>query len=394
MTRVHGIEVTDASAGAGIRALIDWESPGTETDELIYTYPAVPSASIVAPGDVVLAAALFPALRVGTPLVVEEPVSARLLAGARAIVDICSGWERSFHRIPIDAPVVDRSDDGGDKVGLLFSCGVDSFYSLLRTRADADAISTLVTIHGYDMKLADREGFALVRDRVQRVAAELDKEVLFVETNLGEIGGKFVSSAYLQGGQLASCALGFGSHLRRCYEASSAAYRHMAPWGSHPFIDPLWSTESLELVHDGAELARHEKVYEIASSGLALETLRVCNYELENCRRCSTCLVTMLALHVAGALKDCPTLGPDLPMEALEKWDVNYLFLDILAELVEDITDPNVKWEVERAHRRAKRRKRFVHPAADLLKNTGLRRRSIDVSPLWRRTDTDARRRD
>jgi hypothetical protein len=332
-------------------------------------------------------------MRVGSPLVVEAPVSERLLAGARAVTDICSGWFEPLSWIPIDAPVVDRSEGAGDGVGLLFSCGVDSFYSLLRERAERDAVTTLVTVHGYDMKVADSEGFAFVRNRVERVAAELGKDVAFVETNLGEIAKKFVSSAQLQGALLASCVLGLGSRLRRCYLASSAAYRHLAPFGSHPFLDPHWSTESLEIVHDGAELARHEKVYAIASNPLALDGLRVCNYELANCRRCSTCLVTMLALHVAGALQDSPTLGPDLPFDALRTWRVNYLFLVVLSELARDISDPVVEREVRRALRRATRRRRFVHPVAELARRTGLRPRRIELSPLWRRTDSLAGRR-
>jgi hypothetical protein len=388
MTTVREIEVTDSVHGPGVRATVDWESPGIAADELIYTYRSMPPGSISAPGDVVLAAVLFPAMRLGAPLIVDAPVSKRLLAGVRVIVDICSGWAPLLQHIPIEAPVVERSNQGGGGVGQLFSCGVDSFYSLLRQRADHDAVTTLVTIHGYDMKPADTEGFAFVRARAERVAAELGKELLFVETNLGEIGKKFISSAFLQGGLLASCVLGLGGVLRKCYEASTMAYRHLAPWGSHPFIDPLWSTESLELVHDGAELARHEKVYEIARTPLALETLRVCSYELENCRRCSTCLVTMLALDVAGALKDCPTLGPSLDLDVLEKWRVNYLFLDVLAELAADVTDPAVKRAVLRATHRATRRHRFAHPVAKFLRRTGLRPDTIELSPLWQRTDS------
>ena len=40
---------------------------------------------------------------------------------------------------------------------------------------------------------------------------------------------------------------------------SSHSYAHLEPLGSHPLLDPRWSTEGLEVVHHGAEARRTDK---------------------------------------------------------------------------------------------------------------------------------------
>jgi hypothetical protein len=64
-------------------------------------------------------------------------------------------------------------------------------------------------------------------------------------------------------------------------------------------------------VHDDVEATRLEKISKyIAHSALALETLQVCwdpDPGTLNCGRCSKCIWTMLALHIAGVLDRAPT---------------------------------------------------------------------------------------
>jgi hypothetical protein len=79
------------------------------------------------------------------------------------------------------------------------------------------------------------------------------------------------------------------------------------PRGSHPALDPLWSTNRTRIVHVGADRERSEKVRRIARDQWALDRLKVC-WQADtprNCGRCSKCLVTMTLLHAAGALERC-----------------------------------------------------------------------------------------
>jgi hypothetical protein len=127
-------------------------------------------------------------------------------------------------------------------------------------------------------------------------------------------------------------ALGHGSmmaavgHLlsrdfSRIYIPSSHSYADLFPWGSHPLVDPLWSSERVEFAHDGCEATRIEKADLIARSDSALRTLRVCwrnRRGAYNCGMCEKCVRTMLNLAAAGALDRCTTFPEPLTPSRIE----------------------------------------------------------------------------
>jgi hypothetical protein len=124
-----------------------------------------------------------------------------------------------------------------------------------------------------------------------------------------------------QGSALISTGLALSPLLKKCVVAGRPL-EPTRPSGSHPLLDPLWSTETLEVVHDGTEAERTEKIASrIARSKLALRTLRVC-FEVENqpknCGRCGKCLQTMMCLHVAGALEACSTFVAPLRVNGVQ----------------------------------------------------------------------------
>jgi hypothetical protein len=88
--------------------------------------------------------------------------------------------------------------------------------------------------------------------------------------------------------------------------------------GTHPDLDPLYSSAALAVTHDGADERRIDKVARVARWDAALDALRVC-YDLGalastdrlNCGRCHKCVLTMLELVAAGALADCPGFAAD-----------------------------------------------------------------------------------
>src|SRR5262249_48716637 len=109
------------------------------------------------------------------------------------------------------------------------------------------------------------------------------------------------------GGGLASIAL--ASALSRVYIASSYTYTELFPLGSHVVTDRLWSSEATEIVHDGAEAFRSDKLRKIAQDPVLLAGLRVCWQDAGyNCGKCEKCLRTMCALRALGLVT--PTLPP------------------------------------------------------------------------------------
>ena len=123
------------------------------------------------------------------------------------------------------------------------------------------------------------------------------------------------------GAALASVALAVGGLFRRIHIAASTTYDQLYPLGTHPVLDPLWSTEGLSFVHDGCEADRIAKTRLAAQSPLALDTLRVCPGHTPeyNCGRCIKCLPTMLDLLQAGALGNCRTLPHEIDVPSLRR---------------------------------------------------------------------------
>jgi len=127
------------------------------------------------------------------------------------------------------------------------------------------------------------------------------KTLIPVETNHYQFGYRYNLSRNLtQGSALASVALLLGFPCG--YLPSSRSYDELTPLGSHPLTDPLWSNECVEIIHDGAEVRRIDKVRKIAECESALANLRVCFDDVNvNCGRCAKCLRTMISLRLLGA---------------------------------------------------------------------------------------------
>lgn len=266
-----------------------------------------------------LAMSLQPAMSAGAPLyVLDEPVSPKLTSASDTIQEIWSCWRTDLRRVPVASVAADvtRSEGRGRGVACFFSGGVDSFYTLLRRN---EAITHIILVHGFDIELEAVELRQRVSTMAGAVAAEAGKELVEVETDLRTFSDAHVGWDVYHGAAFAAVGLLLQNQFERVLIAASHTYNSLFPWGSHPLVDPLWSTERTEFAHDSAEVARPAKVGALAASDLALRSLRVCWRNPKgayNCGRCEKCLRTMIALQLAGVLEQARTF-PELDLEAV-----------------------------------------------------------------------------
>ncbi|GAA1582195.1 hypothetical protein GCM10009828_002790 [Actinoplanes couchii] len=275
------------------------------------------------PGNTFVPAFTLPAMAIGEPLIVNAPVSGRLLRGARDAMDLYHRW---WDVKPVEiAPASTAGPTAAASgVGLFFTAGVDSHYSLLKDLRRADApghreITHLVFANVHEDDGPDHERLVT---RLTEVAQETGKQLLIVETNLRALTEEVVGWNEYHGAALAAVALALEGVLGTCLLAAGEDYGHLPPWGSHPLLDPLWSTEGLALVHDGVEAARVEKISQyLVHSALALRTLTVCGRTQPglNCGACDQCVSTMIALEIGGGLGECATLPHDLDTELVRQ---------------------------------------------------------------------------
>jgi hypothetical protein len=325
--RVSTIEVVELAEACQLQA---WVESDIDPDDahwwepflLWYRFPAWCRPYLSAEnGDPFLAALLVGAMRTEQRLVIEGPISPRLLEALPEIQDIYDAFEPRASQIPVHATTRVAELPAGTRdpgVGLFFSLGVDSFYSLLKNVRDhphdAKSITHLIPVHGIDVPYSTwDESFpdAMLRN-AERIAAETGKALIPVVTNARRATAGLATWPASHGGALIAVALALGNALRRIHIAASATYDRLYPWGSHPVLDRLWSTEPLSVVHDGCEMNTIDKTKVIAAlgSGMVLETLRPCagygpGY---NCGNCLKCMRTMIDLMQIGYLDRCTTL--------------------------------------------------------------------------------------
>lgn len=286
--------------------------------EVRYT---VAGASFGPADDALLPLLLLPAVARGRTLRVPGEVSPRQLAALDSIQAHFQTWGRRFRPVEVVAQAGPRRTPAEDAAACFFSGGVDSFYTLLRHR---DEISHLIFVHGFDIDLADAVRRRAAVGTARAVADRLGMGLVEVETTLRAFSDPRVDWILYFGCAMASVALLMQAEFRRVFIASGFAASDWAedppPAGSHPGLDPLWSTEATELVHADGDATRIEKIAYLADQPLAMDHLLVCyegSGEPYNCGRCSKCLRTMASLRLVGALERCRTLPDHLDLEAL-----------------------------------------------------------------------------
>jgi hypothetical protein len=361
--RISEINVVETREGCELRALVRCDTHWVWGDEpfgLWYAFPHECRVDLIpARGDPFLAAFLPPAMVLGEPLIIEASVSGRLLENVPTIQTIYRCWNPKLAPIDVQAPrrpeVAGRCDPS--RVGLFFSMGVDSSYSLLKNviaQPDGpNAITDLIVVEGFDVYLWERDRFPPMLEAIHKVARHFGKNVLPVTTNLREFSDRVADWLRMyHGPALASVPLALGSRFGRVHIAASQTYRVLTALGTHPLLDPLWGTESLELVHDGLEADRFDKIRLLAQSPACLENLRVCTTDQVtpdyNCGQCQKCLRTMIGLRVAGVLDHCRTLPHQIDLERLgsltiPSWTIRQYFEALIAEMERTGADRELK---------------------------------------------------
>ena len=219
--------------------------------------------------DVLVPLGLVVAMATRSPLVVHGPVSPLLLgnvARAQTILEPFTGGVLT--RTEMSAEPASDLGSPGMGVGSFFSAGVDSAYTASKHQG---AITHLVYVSFRPGSARDSAGQPAIRGMADAWGVEL----IEIETNVFEITDSFAGLRFTHGPVLATIALLLQSTVRQMFVPSGQAYRDLIPHCTHPLIDPLWSTEALEIVHDGCECTRVEKVALLATSDVALENLRV-----------------------------------------------------------------------------------------------------------------------
>lgn len=275
-----------------------------------------------------LAACLVPAMRVGCPIRTPEPISRELLQGMEQVQKVLHRWFPKLKCIPIETEVHATSRTKAKGVSSFFSGGVDACYTFLK---HAPEITSTILIHGFDYQASKTVSRTTVGRNAQEAMAKLGKPLIEVDTNIRTFGDHFADwGKEYHGSILASVALLLSPQMKTVYLPSSYTYDTLFPWGSHPDMDHHWSTDQVQLVHDGCDVSRSQKVGFIADNPAVLDVLRVCWSDHKrsdlayNCGSCEKCMRTMVDLRLAGALQRCNGFRRSLKLNKVARIDLRH----------------------------------------------------------------------
>jgi hypothetical protein len=194
---------------------------------------------------------------------------------------------------------------------LMFSGGVDSFYSLLRGPL---APAALVLVEGFDIPLTQPSRTEAAWASLQAVADHFGLRAVKVSTNLREHAlFRSVNWEVTHGGALAAMGHLLAAQYSHVIISSSYPYPEPTkPWGSHFRLDPHWSSDVLSVLHVGATHRRAAKLLAIADEPIVQRNLRVCWEGVTtqlNCGACEKCIRTLLVLQSVGRLEHFTTFA-------------------------------------------------------------------------------------
>jgi len=323
---VHEPEIFEQDGDVRVSSRIEFESSGKRFPErLWFGFPDSPKDFVTDRSDAFVVALLPLAMALGEKMWVRGVVSPRLAVGMAEYQCIQTTWHPDrFKKIELEFGTLAAMEptQTQDGVATAFSGGVDSFYSLHShvycEQIQQYRISHCLMINGFDFNndnIQDCRLFDQIAQTYRPMLQELNVRLLVAHTNitpfLAESLRVWNIHRYCHGALLSASALVLGRLLRCFYIPSSDPYTDLEPWGSHPMLDHLLSTETMETRHDGAHLSRFEKEAVLAQWPEIYTKLRVCNRRtrihpdtgaLENCCRCEKCLRTMAGFQVIGAL--------------------------------------------------------------------------------------------
>ena len=285
-------------------------SNSVRTDDVFFR--ALSGSELRLGNEAVIASCLLPAMAgPDEPVTLEGETSQTFMAGLPTVQEIFTQWQPNLKPRTINGR--DRADAPADsrRVATFFSGGIDSFFTLLKHREE---ITDLIFIHGFDIPLPDSRFRKEVSVHLQQIAGYFDINLIEIETNLRDFFSD-IPWGMSHGAGLASVGHLLSSTISKIYIPSTYSYGELFPWGSHPLIDPLWSSDCMIFVHDGCEATRMDKARMISTSGIALEHLRVCwenPNSAYNCGSCEKCIRTMISLEAFGALDKCPAFQEKL----------------------------------------------------------------------------------
>lgn len=249
--------------------------------------------------------ALLAGMRLKRPIHVKGALSRTFAEGVKEVMDIYESRFDYFSPVEITADYIyEAKVESRQRKASFFSGGVDSFYTLLKS---PEKLTDLVIIHGFDIDLRDTDRREKVHKMTAEVAAQMGMRLIEIESNFSKIIKDY--GLWLEHGHglaLVSVARALAGEIGQIKIPGSFTINEQKPWGSSLEVDPKFSDERLQIIHDTSDVERIGKIESIIKYPITLKYLRVCGDikfdGMYNCCRCEKCVRTMCSLYALNVL--------------------------------------------------------------------------------------------
>ena len=292
--------------------------PGGNSTSVYFDFTCPDPSAFVPSLRPFLLAFLIPAMRIGRPLHLEQPIDQTTFDNLMEWQCAMACWlPQKLKVVPIRCPIEPEQhkhkSDGPHRVALTaFSGGVDSCFTAFRhTTADPvdpyrrTRLTAGLMVHGFDIPLSQADVFDSAFKRSEQVLQTLGLEAYRMRTNLRSLGTPFDCDweSEAHGIWLAAALACLESFFIRVLIPSTYSYEILKlPWGSNPSTDIFLGSEATPFWHDGAAWHKLSKVKAMAQHPGIQLGLRVCweGAQLDrNCGRCFKCIATQVCFWLS-----------------------------------------------------------------------------------------------
>ncbi len=287
-----------------------------------------------------LVGCLLPALHLGEKRIsIEGDICPFLKEGIKVAMNILSHWtDGRYSPIPVEAQ--SRKQVTGPetpRAGMVMSGGMDSLAALRLNHMNYPAghparVKDSFFLHGFDIGGVVERGMKFhVFDRaveaISKITDDAGTTLIPVYTNIRHLCDErelWLDSFF--GAVLASMAHSFAARINLMFIGSSYDIPNLHPCGSHPLLDPEYSSYGMRLRHRDYELSRLEKINVVSKWDTAFQNFRVCLANVPdqlNCGKCEKCVRTMTELTALGLLHKTRAFEADeVKPEDISKFDI------------------------------------------------------------------------
>jgi hypothetical protein len=298
-------------------ATVQWEDSDRPNHEVFFETEETYADSLVCNPHAFLVGCVVPAMHHGEKrVVIDEEICPELRDGVITALSWIHHWFYDPDQPLVSIEARTRSEPlkgEAERTGFFFSSGIDSYANLITNRLNfplrhRGSFKDALVVYGFHFEEPDN--FRQILATTLQIAEQVGITPIPVYTNIVSLGrGWEFWENEVFGAAFAAVGHAFTRRLRAVSLASAGwGICSLPAQGSHPLVDPYYSSSDLRIQHDGITLSRIEKTRLVAEWDIALRNLRVCNNttfirpDMLNCGRCEKCVRTMLTFLAIGKL--------------------------------------------------------------------------------------------